>query len=357
MTRWSRALAVLFALVCVAPASAQEPPAETGTARRVAFDTVSGWQDSFGEDADWPTQVIVDAFVGAELAPGWQVSVRPVVWRLRGEWEVILDQASVRYEVRRGANWRFEAGKFPIPTGLGLLENRANTNPGMLWWHRPYYTPSPSLGSDLPRVSLISTLYPWGAQAAASGRYWDMRVAAVDRPAVQFWRATDDLSRRVNVVVGGGITPRQGLRFGVAGARGRYAEAVGTRPALDYRTVNAEADLAFGYTRISGEWVLSRFDAPGGTRVSEGWTAQVQHTLTPRVFVHSRASHVRAPRAVSAFATHVDWQRLQSVDSTVGYLLTPEVTLRAAHTALRAFGRPTIDHQVGLSVIWSRRWW
>jgi len=247
MTRGTRALAGLLALVCVAPAFAQEPPAETGTARRVAFDTVSGWQDSFGEDADWPTQVIVDAFVGAELAPGWQVSVRPVVWRLRGEWEVILDQASVRYEVRRGASWRFEAAR-----------GRSGQ--------------------------------PGGGILAGDRRF----VTTGERG------------------LGGGITPRQGLRVGVAGARGRYAEAVGARPALDYSTVNAEADLAFGYTRISGEWVRSRFDAPGGTRVSEGWTAQVQHTLTPRVFVHSRASHVRAPRAVSAFATHVEWQRLQS---------------------------------------------
>ena len=89
-----RSLARVLALLClVAPAVAQEPPPETSTARRVAFDTVSGWQDSFAEDADWPTQFIIDAFVAAELAPGWQVSVRPVVWRLRGEWEVILDQA------------------------------------------------------------------------------------------------------------------------------------------------------------------------------------------------------------------------------------------------------------------------
>ncbi len=358
MTRSHLGFAGWLTLVWLAtPALAQEPPAETSTARRVAFDTVSGWQDSFAEDADWPTQVIVDAFAGAELAPGWQVSVRPVVWRLRGEWEVILDQASVRYETRRGANWRFEAGKFPMPTGLGLLENRANTNPGILWWHRPYYTPSPSLGTGLPRVSLISTLYPWGAQAAVSGQHWDLRVAAVDRPAVEFWRATDNLSRRVNLVAGGGITPRQGLRFGVGGARGRYAEAAATLPALDYTTVNAETDFAFGYTRLSGEWVRSRFESPGGTRVSEGWTAQAQHTLTPRVFVHSRISNVRAPRAASAFATTVELQRFRSIDSTVGYLLTPEITLRAAHTALRAFDRPTTDHQLGLSVIWSRRWW
>ena len=49
---------------------------------------------------------------------GWQLSVRPVVWRIRGEWDTLLDQASVRYETRRGANWRVEVGLFPCQSAL-----------------------------------------------------------------------------------------------------------------------------------------------------------------------------------------------------------------------------------------------
>ncbi len=89
---------------------------------------------------------------------------------------------------------------------------------------------------------------------------------------------------------------------------------------------------------------------------SEGWTAQTQQTLTPCVFIQSRASQVRAARAASACATQATLQRFHSIDSTIGYLLTREVTLRAAHTALRGLGRPATDHQLGLSVTWSRRW-
>ena len=71
-----------------------------------------------------------------------------------------------------------------------MTENRASLNAGILWWHRPYYMPLPSLGADLPRVSLISTVYPWGAQMAASDDHWDVRAAVVDRPPVEFWRPT-----------------------------------------------------------------------------------------------------------------------------------------------------------------------
>ena len=184
-----------------------------------------------------------------------------------------------------------------------------------------------------------------------------MRAAVVDRPPVELWKAAGSFSRGANVIVGAGITPRQGIRFGVAGARGRYAEAQGARSALDYSTLNAEADVAFGYTRFSGEWVRSRFEAPGGTRASEGWTAQVQQTVTPRVFVHSRFTDMRSPRVASSLSTRVDPQRFWSIDSTLGYLLTPELTVRAGHTAIRGFGRTVSDHQLGVSAIWTRRWW
>ena len=348
--------AVALALTA-GPALAQDGAARHGASRRVAFDTVTGYQDFFAEDAAWPVQFIIDAFGAIELAPGWQVSVRPVLWRVGGEWESLLDQASLRYEFRWGAKWRIEAGKFPSPIGLGMTENRANVNPGVIWCHRPYYMAVPSQGSDLPPVSLVSAVYPWGGQVTASGDRWDLRAGLVDRPPVAFWRRAAGDVQSANGLVGAGVTPRQGTRFGVSRAWGRFAGDSATRPALDYDLVTAEADVAFGHSRVSGEWVRSRFDAPGGERVSNGWTAQGQHALTPRVFVHSRASSVRAPRAATSLATIVADERFRSIDNTVGYLLSPEVTVRVAHSAIRGFTRATVDHQVGVSLVWTRRWW
>lgn len=73
--------------------------------------------------------------------------------------------------------------------------------------------------------------------------------------------------------------------------------------------------------------------------------------------MHSRASTVRSPRAVTSRATTVVGERFRSIDTTVGYLVNPAVTVRLAHAAVRGFGRASVDHQVGVSMVWTRRWW
>jgi hypothetical protein len=45
------------------------------------------------------------------------------------------------------------------------------------------------------------------------------------------------------------------------------------------------------------------------------------------------------------------------VDSTAGYLVNPEITVRVGHAALKTFTRTDVDHQIGASLVWSRRWW
>lgn len=357
MTASHRPLAVALALLVMTAGPAGAQDTDTGASRRVAFDTVIAYQDFFAEDADWPAQFIVDVFSAAEIGPGWQVSVRPKLWRYRGEWRPLLDQASVRYEFRRGANWRVEMGKFSSPVGLDMTENRSNVNPGVIWWHRPYYMPLPSQGVDVPRVSLASAVYPWGALVSASRAHWDVRAGVVDRPPVAFWRREPGDALGANRIIGAGVTPRQGLRIGAAHASGRFADATASRPALDYEMISAEADVAFGHSRISGEWVRSRFESAAADRLSEGWTAQVQHGVTPRVFAHTRMSVVRAPRAANALAPVTVGQRYRSIDSTLGYRVSPEATLRLAHSAIRGFGQAVTDHQLGVSVVWTRRWW
>ncbi len=66
---------------------------------------------------------------------------------------------------------------------------------------------------------------------------------------------------------------------------------------------------------------------------------------------------MRAPRAATSLATAVADERFRSIDNTVGYLVSPDVTVRLAHSAIRGFGRAAVDHQVGVSLVWTRRWW
>jgi hypothetical protein len=352
------ALACVWCVIAAGPAAAQTGQDRQGPAtRRIAFDTVAGTQDFFGEDSDWQTVYIVDAYTGIAFDRAWQVSFRPVLKRVRGEWTAHVDQLSVRHEFQRGASWRFEAGRFSSPIGLGMTELRPNLNAGVLWWHRPYYMPLPSLGPGLPRVSLISAVYPIGGSAAVSTGRWDARAAVVDRAPVEFWDGWAGSHRGPNVILGGGISPRQGVRIGAGSAWGHYAAPSDSRGAESYVMANVEGEAAFGYTRISGEWTRDQFHTAWGNRTASGWTVQGQQTLSPRLFLHSRATFIRSPEALASAPQNVVWRQYRVIETTAGYRLNPDITLRIAHAAMRPFGATSTDNQIGMSFIWARRWW
>jgi hypothetical protein len=343
---------IVAAIVVAAFVAAMARPAEAQTgSRRVAFDTVVGVQDIFAETRDWPTAVVLDPFVGIEIVPHLQAAVRPKVWRLNGEWELVLDQASVQYAFHAGSNWRVEAGRFPSPIGIGMTENRPNINPSVLWWHRPYYMPLPRLGSGAPMVSLVAATYPDGVAVATSSDHWDLRGALVNKAPVAFWQGESGADPKVNTIIGAGITPRQGLRVGVGTAWGDLTDADAGR----YRMVNVEGDYSVGYTRVSGEITRDRFEMPGGTHVAWGWTLQAQQTLTPRLYAHARATDIHAPVLAAGLSPRT--QTYRSIDTTVGFRVDPEVTLKVGYSAVATWGASQVDHQAGVSLMWSRRWW
>jgi hypothetical protein len=345
------ALAVWIALL-VGAAHAEAQTTGAGT-RSVAFDTVVGVQDFFDDAGAWKTQFIADPFTTVEVAPRLQVSFRPLFWRvMMGEWEAYVVHASVRYEFEKGSKWRVEAGKFTSPVGLGMTENRASVNDSIIWWHRGYYSFLPTMGGGAAPHALISSIYPVGIQANTSGKYWDARVAFIDRAPTDFFHM-EDAPFRPNGVVGGGITPRQGLRIGGAAAWGRSGDAAVSDP---YTLVNVEGEYAFGYTKISGEWTRDRFETPSGDREARGATLQVKQTLTPRLYLHGRATAITSPVTVAATGEVPD-RTSWYTDTTVGFLVTEETTVRLAHSAIRRWNAPAVDHQIGVAMVWAKRWW
>lgn len=81
---------------------------------------------------------------------------------------------------------------------------------------------------------------------------------------------------------------------------------------------------------------------------------QAKQTLSAHVFAHSRVSSVAAPAGVAGGFTV---RQFRSIDTTLGYLVTPEITLRVGHAALKSFTGAAVDNQIGVSLIWARRWW
>jgi hypothetical protein len=350
MTRRRCVLAIGLLLATCARVDAQG--ADSGT-RAIALDSVVGVQDFFEDAGAWQTQLIIDTFGTVEAAPRLQLSLRPLVWRMMtGDWEAYIVHASLRYEFQKGPKWRVEAGKFTSPIGLGMTENRASVNDGMVWWHRGYYSPLPSLGAGTAPHALIASIYPVGVMVNTSADHWDARAAFIDRAPTDFFR-TVGAPRRGNAIVGAGISPRQGMRIGVATAWGRSGDAIVSE---HYSLVNVEGEYAFGYTRVSGEWTHDRFDAPTGDRHANGWTLQARQTLTPRVYVHSRATVMESLMATRVPGVFQDGT-YRGVDTTLGYLVNPEMTVRLGHAALRRFNGSAVDHQFGLSMVWAKRWW
>lgn len=47
----------------------------------------------------------------------------------------------------------------------------------------------------------------------------------------------------------------------------------------------------------------------------------------------------------------------RAVDTTLGYLVTPEATLRLGHAVMKRWNISDVDHQIGLSIVWAKRWW
>jgi len=342
-----RGIAIWVAAALLWPGATAEAQSHS---RRFALDTVLGVQDIFDSTRDWPTVGVFDTYASAELARRLQVSVRPKFWRLNGEWDLVLDQVSLQYAFRRGTNWRIEAGRFPSPVGLGMTENRSNVNGSVLWWHRPYYQPLPPLGAGAPMVSLISAAYPNGVLVTTSSDRWDARAAIVDKAPVEFWSGETGASRHPNVIVGAGVTPRQGLRGGIATSWGDLMRSASG----GYRQLNVEGEYAFGYTRLSGEWTRDRFDMPAGRFTASGWTMQAQHTFTPRLFAHARTTMIHSPEILGVPEPRE--RHFRSLDATVGYYVDPEVTFKVSYSAVKN-GRVPVDHQAGVALMWARRWW
>jgi hypothetical protein len=43
-------------------------------------------------------------------------------------------------------------------------------------------------------------------------------------------------------------------------------------------------------------------------------------------------------------------------EETIGYRVTPELTLRVSHRVREVFGRDVADHLGAVSIVWWRRW-
>lgn len=350
----------LGAVTLATPAAAQQ-------ARPAIFalDTVAAIDHGVDLDGNRVTGIVVDGVLSADLGHGFQAMVRPFLQRLNtGEWNRQVWIAAVRYERPGPVGVRLDAGLIPSPIGLANLTLRPHLNPTIA---QPslLFTPLPPLEPRGTRATLLGAVYAYGGQATVSGERWDARVALIDTSPLRTRRifAETNPPRFMNLVLGGGVTPVVGVRVGGSLTRGewqRQGENAFATHDRDATIVTVESEVSFRYTRLTGEWIRDRMETSTGERVASGWFVQGQQTLTPRWFVAGRVERMSAPAVFwlggGAEPPLVVQQRLRGVEETLGYRLTPEITLRASHRARQGFGRPGYDHTISASIVWWRRW-
>jgi hypothetical protein len=354
--RFGRALSssVVLAL-CLLPFRAH---AQTG----VALDVVTATDGVVHSTPARSVGVWLDVFAAVRVAEGLDVVVRPVASRkaFDGAWQTQMYQLGVRYEARgrskEDLGVRLELGQMQSPIGAALLENRADLNP-VISQHSAYYLPLPRVDPEIPRTFLIAGMYPFGAQATVSAARWDTRVALLDSSPVRGRPFFGDAKppRLLNFVAGAGVTPRVGLRFGVAVARGPYAsvnEVVDrSRGDRDAGMIQLEGEWSFGYTRIVGEWVRSALETARADAHAHGGWVEVTQTLNPHLFVAGRLDHQQFTYQTPTTESF-SRQQYDRAEGIVGVRLTPDLTLRAGYLGRKGYVVSHWDDQVIASIVW-----
>jgi hypothetical protein len=135
--------------------------------------------------------------------------------------------------------------------------------------------------------------------------------------------------------------------------------------------------------------VRTTFERAGGHAVASAVTVTGVRTLAPRWFLAGRVQRLTTSHRVTAVEgpalpvyesgygnEHADgsygaavgpptaaaWvdrgsARALSLETAVGYRLTPEVTLRAGYLGYRGYNDTVLEHHATCSVVWARRWW
>ena len=345
---------VLMLIACAAPVAAQQAQPS-----RLAIDTAAAFDEAVDGSGNWGAGVILDAVASFDLGHGFEALARPFVQRLaNGEWNRQVWVAALRYQRAGRVGLRVDAGLIPPPVGLTNLTLRPHLNPTISQF-ASLFVPLPTVAPGAPRLNLLGGIYPYGANVTVSASHWDARVAIIDTSPLRARRifAQSNPPQFANVVVGGGVTPFVGLRVGASVTRGGYQRA-GESPAAtadrSATVITVESEFSVRYTRMSAEWVRDVVETGSGDKVASGWWLQAQQTLAPRWFAAARVERMASPAGALATPQELHFT---GFEETIGFRLTPDLTLRAGHRARRGFFTTTLDNQIATSVVWWKRWW
>jgi hypothetical protein len=118
--------------------------------------------------------------------------------------------------------------------------------------------------------------------------------------------------------------------------------------------IGAEAEYAFRYTRLTGEFIRTGFETSTGTADAYEYFVQGVQTLTPRWFGAARYEASSAPPLNVAIVPARAQMRM--FEATAGFRINPVITLRSSYYTRRTYTGTAWDQQVAVSVVWTQRW-
>jgi hypothetical protein len=336
-----------------APALAQIAP--------VSIDSAVSINRFVGQHAADQPDVVIDVTATARLGRGWVGYARPWFRRASTDPYAIsreIYQAALQYQKSGPISTRVDLGYIASPIGLGLLDMRPDTNPNIMT-HMSYVVPMPSFDSGTPSTLPIASSYPLGSQVTVSTTTWDARGAVLASPPNRSFvlgAPNPNPRSRPTYVGGAGLTPRAGLRIGLAYATGVYATTneLTRPPSLDRHLdmVSLEGEYAFGYTKLTGEFTRDNIETASGHAIASEWFVQGVQTISPRWFVAARQEGANAPPRSPTAAVPT----LRVSEVTGGFRLSTDFTLRTAVVRRKTYFSAVNDWQVGASLVWARRW-
>ena len=306
--------------------------------------------------------LIFDATGTVRVHDGFDLIFQPYAHRMPGgDWDAEMYQLQIRYVPPTRLALRVDAGILTSPVGQNTLELLPDRNPTI---SAPsfYFAPLPRFDVRYDGVQLISGGYPVGAIVSSSGTKWDARAGVTDQTPTRRRNAlaADRPSAAPQIIAGGGYVPFAGLRLGTSVAHGEYRNASGATPAApavgaaDATMVTFEGEYAIGYSRFTGEWIRDRFETTTTPAVARGFSVMFTRTLAPRWFVASRVNRVNAPAYVSP--TLSVRKTSSSGEATLGYRLSPDVTVRGGYQASRSYNATDWSHAFVMQAVWAQRW-
>jgi hypothetical protein len=326
-------IAALAAAATPAPARAEDRFIVQGLFDAELWKTDTASRLLSRNEGDTASAGVLRVWVAGDFAPGLQgyalgTAYSGNAWEEEeeeeGGIETYVEQAFLRYTLQGKARMQIEGGRIVTPAGD--------------FYTRYFSTKNPLIGTP----DSYTVNYPEGLKVSGWVGPVDLRAAAINLPFVNANYVPPDPGKAWRPLVGAGVTPMQGLRFGAYYTKGPYLgpDIEAGVPAgdawQDYDQAVAGLDFQFSraHFELHGDFALSSYEVPTMERSARGraWYLEPRYTFSPRFFGALRLEENEYPYIrLFSFGWIAPEATLRDIEAGVGVHLVPGAILKVTY--------------------------